>query len=119
MSNRKSVRAEPVEARFHRSPFDKLRANGILAAALFLAACAAAPQLPLAHGSGAVCKADGLTDLVGQPATADLGAEALKRSGARTLRWIQPGMAVTMDYRQDRLDIHLDARNVVTKLSCG
>ncbi|HEU4960054.1 MAG TPA: I78 family peptidase inhibitor [Sphingomonas sp.] len=117
-SNPAAVRAEPVEARFRRSPFDTLRANGALGLGLFLAACAAA-QPPLAHGSGAICKADGLSDLVGRPATADLGAAALKRSGARTLRWIQPGMAVTMDYRQDRLDVHLDARNVVTKLSCG
>lgn len=84
-----------------------------------LGACAAAPQPPLAHGGGAICKADGLADLVGQPATADLGAQALSRSGARTLRWIQPGMAVTMDYRQDRLDIHLDEHNVVKQLTCG
>lgn len=84
-----------------------------------LGACAAAPQPPLAHGGGAICKADGLTDLVGQSASADLGAQALERSGARTLRWIQPGTAVTMDYRQDRLDIHLDEHNAVTRLSCG
>lgn len=83
-----------------------------------LGACAAA-QPPLAHGGGAVCKADGLTDLVGQPASADLGAQALERSDARTLRWIQPGTAVTMDYRQDRLDIHLDEHNVVKQLTCG
>ena len=83
-----------------------------------LGACAAA-QPPLAHGRGAVCNADGLTDLIGQAASADLGAQALERSGARTLRWIQPGTAVTMDYRQDRLDIHIDEHNVVTRLSCG
>jgi hypothetical protein len=74
---------------------------------------------PLAHGGDAICKADGLADLVGKSATADLGAEALSRSGARTLRWIQPGTMVTMDYRQDRLDVHLDEHNVVTRLSCG
>ena len=117
ISNLKSVRAELVEARFHQSPF-KLRANGMLGLALLLAACAAAPP-PLAHGGDAICKADGLADLVGKPATADLGAEALSRSGARTLRWIQPGTMVTMDYRQDRLDVHLDEHNVVTRLSCG
>ena len=83
-----------------------------------LGACAA-QQPPLAHGSGAVCKADGLADLVGRPGTAELGAQALNRAGARTLRWIQPGTAVTMDYRQDRLDIHLDAHNVVTRVNCG
>jgi hypothetical protein len=83
-----------------------------------LGACAAA-QHPPALGGGAVCKADGLADLVGQPATAALGAEALERAGARTLRWIQPGSAVTMDYRQDRLDIYLDEHNSVSKTGCG
>jgi hypothetical protein len=28
-------------------------------------------------------------------------------------------MAVTMDYRRDRLDLHLDDHNVVTSVSCG
>ena len=63
--------------------------------------------------------ADGLGDLSGQPATAELGAQALERSGGRTVRWIQPNTAVTMDYRQDRLDIYLDENNAVSKISCG
>jgi len=83
-----------------------------------LGACAAAQQPPVV-GAGAVCKADGLADLVGRPATAELGAQALERAGARTLRWIQPGTAVTMDFRQDRLDIHLDDHNLVKQLTCG
>ncbi|MGN6269253.1 MAG: I78 family peptidase inhibitor [Sphingomonas sp.] len=83
-----------------------------------LGACATAQQPPVI-GSGAICKADGLADLVGQPATADLGAQALKRAGAKTLRWIQPGTAVTMDFRQDRLDIYLDEKNNISRVSCG
>ena len=83
-----------------------------------LGACAAAQQPPVV-GAGAVCKADGLADLVGRPATADLGAQALERASARTLRWIQPGTAVTMDFRQDRLDIYLDEHNDVSRASCG
>ena len=92
--------------------------NRLLPLALLLGACAATQQPP-ALGGGAICKADGFGDLVGQPATAELGAKALDRAGARTLRWIQPNTAVTMDYRQDRLDIYLDDHNVVSKLSCG
>lgn len=91
---------------------------------VLLAGCAQATpppagQTPVHGDTGYVCNADGLGDLVGRPATAELGMEAVKRSHSRTIRWIQPGMMVTMDYRQDRLDIHLDASNVVTKLSCG
>ena len=69
--------------------------------------------------SGRPCNADGLDDLVGRPATQELGAEALRRSHSRILRWIQPGDAVTMDYRQDRLNISLDAQNRVEGFQCG
>lgn len=86
--------------------------------ALLLGACAAQSP-PVVGDSNQVCKADGLDDLVGQPGTSALAADALKRSGAKTLRWIQPGMMVTMDFRRDRLDVHLDEHQVVTKLSCG
>jgi hypothetical protein len=93
----------------------------ILPLLTLIGACATTEQQhpPVLGDSGAVCNADGLADLVGKSATADLGADALKRAGARTLRWIQPGMAVTMDYRRDRLDLHLDDHNVVTRVSCG
>jgi hypothetical protein len=70
-------------------------------------------------GSGHRCDASTLGHLVGRDATQALGAEALRRSGARALRWIRPGDAVTMDYREDRLNIHLDGRNRVERFACG
>src|SRR3546814_840764 len=73
---------------------------------------------PPAMGVGE-CDADAAQGLVGQMATAELGAEALRLSGARALRWIQPGQAVTMDYRTDRLNIKLDAQNRVEAITCG
>ena len=84
-------------------------------------ACAAVPpdqEVP-DPGSGYSCSAAGLGDLVGRTASSELGAEALRRSGSRGLRWIRPGDAVTMDYRQDRLNIHLDERNRVQRFACG
>ncbi|WP_066479856.1 MULTISPECIES: I78 family peptidase inhibitor [unclassified Sphingomonas] len=89
--------------------------------ALMMAGCAApggtAPPPPVADAGE--CDAAPVQDLIGRPATAALGLDARDRSGARTLRWIQPGMAVTMDYRQDRLNIDVDEKNVVTRLACG
>jgi len=82
--------------------------------ALSAIACATAPET----GSNS-CSADGLGNLVGRERTSELGAEALRRSGARQLRWIRPGDAVTMDYRQDRLNIHLDAQGRVERFQCG
>jgi hypothetical protein len=95
----------------------------IILPALALAACAQTPppaeETPVRGDTGYTCNAESLAELVGQPATAELGTAALDRSGSRSLRWIQPGTAVTMDYRQDRLNIHLDERNAVTKFTCG
>ncbi len=95
----------------------------IILPALALAACAQTPppaeETPVRGDTGYTCNAEGLSDLVGRPATAELGATALDRSDSRTLRWIQPGTAVTMDYRQDRLNIYLDEKNVVEKFTCG
>jgi hypothetical protein len=70
-------------------------------------------------GDRFTCNAARVQGLVGQAATQALGAEAVRTSGARTMRWIQPGGAYTMDYRTDRLNIHLDARNQVTRIDCG
>ena len=77
-------------------------------------ACATAP----AEQRG-TCNAEGLGDLVGEPATTQLGSEALRRSGARRLRWIRPGDVVTMDYSEERLNVHLDAHNRVDRFACG
>lgn len=93
----------------------------MLAALLLTTACAAVPpdDGPEPGGSGLTCNAEGLGDLVGREATGALGTEAVRRSGSRTLRWIRPGDAVTMDYRPDRLNVHLDARNRVERFACG
>ena len=96
-------------------------------AMLMTMACTAVPsegepgaEAPREVGaSGYRCRAEPIRDLVGRPATQQLGADALRRSGARALRWIRPGDVVTMDYREDRLNVRLDARNYVATFTCG
>ncbi|MCJ8159327.1 I78 family peptidase inhibitor [Sphingomonas sp. LaA6.9] len=65
------------------------------------------------------CKGDALQQFVGQTVSAELGAAALKASGARTLRWGPPRSAMTMDFRNDRLTISYDDDMKVTRASCG
>jgi hypothetical protein len=65
------------------------------------------------------CDATRLGDLVGRPFSAGLRADALRRSGARTARVIRPGDVVTMDYRGDRLNIHLTADDRAERFTCG
>lgn len=68
---------------------------------------------------GGTCEAAAAQRLIGQTANAALGSDALRLTGASSLRWIPPGTAVTMDFRPDRLNIELDAQNRVTAIRCG
>jgi hypothetical protein len=98
--------------------------RAVAAALLVLSACTAAQAdeepVPV-HGStaGGTCDGAKAQGLVGAAAKAELGARALKMSGARTIRWVRPGDVVTMDFREDRLNIELDERGQVKALSCG
>lgn len=68
--------------------------------------------------SGKLCRDPG-GQFTGREATAELGAEMLRVTGAATIRWVRPGMAVTMDFREDRLTVRLDERNRVISATCG
>ena len=48
-----------------------------------------------------------------------LGEDVLKTTGAKTLRWIPPNSAVTMDYRTDRVSVSYDDAAIVTSVTCG
>jgi hypothetical protein len=48
-----------------------------------------------------------------------LRAEVLRSSGARTARVIRPGDMVTMDFRGDRLNVHLTGDGRVERFACG
>ena len=85
-----------------------------------LAACAQMPPVDETPVMGAgQCDASKLSDLIGKTATSAVVADAQQRSMSRTVRVIKPGMAVTMDYRTDRLNIDVTDRNVVTATRCG
>lgn len=86
-------------------------------AALLTAGCATAPAAE-AGGSGK-CDAAGAQKLIGRSKSAKVRAEALRLSGATALRWIAPGTMVTMDYREDRVNLRVDAAGKVVKVDCG
>ena len=65
------------------------------------------------------CDATRVQMFVGALGTGDVGGLATERSYAKSLRWLRPGMAVTMDYRADRLNIEVDDRNFIRSLRCG
>jgi hypothetical protein len=85
-----------------------------------LAACTVAQSDGTAPGPvPGTCNNEVLQQFVGQPASTELGAKMLKASGARVIRWVPKGGAVTMDYRHDRLTVALDEANRIERASCG
>lgn len=92
----------------------------LASAAAMTAACAPIEgEVPARDDVRYACDAARVQSLVGQVATQAVGAEAVRTAGARTMRWIAPGQAVTMDYRTDRLNLHLDAQNRIVRIACG
>lgn len=92
-----------------------------IALAMLLAGCAAddAPVERVRVGADGTCDAGAVQDVLGTVATQDAGAALLQRSGARTLRWVPPRSAVTMDFRPDRLTVSYDDDMKITRIGCG
>lgn len=91
---------------------------------LLLAACStmapAEPEIPVRGATpGYTCRSEGLERFAGQQATEEVGAEILRSSGARTLRWVPHGTIVTMEFREDRVTAWLDANNRIERVNCG
>ncbi len=88
---------------------------------LALGGCAhAKPVAPVRFANApGKCWVEGVQFLVGKQGNSVLASEALSYSGARTIRWIRPKQAVTLDFREDRLNIMVDKHERVTKLTCG
>ena len=98
----------------------RLTALALAGGCTLLAACTASTvaQEPATAEDGS-CRNEGLDRFVGRKADQALGAELLKASGAKTLRWGPPGSAMTMDFRPDRLTVSYDEALMVTRASCG
>lgn len=91
---------------------------------MLLAACSARGLEPVdgysgASPSGGTCRNVDFSRFVGKAGTTALAAEARAAAGAATVRWLRPGQVVTMEFRDDRLNIELDAANRVVRARCG
>ncbi|CAM4415833.1 MULTISPECIES: I78 family peptidase inhibitor [Stenotrophomonas] len=100
----------------------------LLAAILPLAACSHAGgnapaevgSLPAKVSDGPQeCRPDALEAFTGKTADEATIKKLVADSGARNARVVKPGMAVTMDFRQDRVTVQVDAQNRIERASCG
>ncbi|HEX7871646.1 MAG TPA: I78 family peptidase inhibitor [Sphingobium sp.] len=92
---------------------------GMIAGIALLAGCTTTAPPPATPGPSAACDAAPAQAQVGARASQELGAELLRLTGARTLRWLAPGMAATMDFRPDRLTVSYDGNLAVVRITCG
>lgn len=65
------------------------------------------------------CDATRAQSFVGQAATSELVERARASAGASTARTLKPDQVVTLEYLHDRLNLRVDAGNVVASIDCG
>ena len=65
------------------------------------------------------CGAEKVQHYVGKKRSTAISESVAALSGAKSIRWIEPGMAVTMDFREDRLNVKLDEKGVILSFTCG
>ncbi len=92
--------------------------------ALLVAAFALDPTAiaaPIIHGvtPGHKCNTAGTDQFVGRLGNKKTGLAIKHVTHAAVLRWAPPGVMLTMDYREDRVTVHLDQNRTVTMIRCG
>ena len=65
------------------------------------------------------CNAAAARGAIGKVATAAVVERARIDAGAQIARTLKPGQMVTMEYHHSRLNIDVDAGNVIINVRCG
>ncbi|WP_372423879.1 I78 family peptidase inhibitor [Salinarimonas chemoclinalis] len=76
------------------------------------------PRAERPRPSPAACDAQRARWLLGERASERRLEAALDASGARRLRVEEPGFAYTQEFREDRLTVRVDRRDVVVEVAC-
>ncbi|MCD9027777.1 hypothetical protein LDO26_06115 [Luteimonas sp. BDR2-5] len=79
------------------------------------------PALPAASSgdSATPCDTEAVQGLIGQTGSEEIYTRAMQDSGAKQFRALGPTDMATMDFREDRLNIDLDADGRITGFRCG
>ena len=78
-----------------------------------------APTPPPTEDETMKCVDTGTSWAIGQLADEAMVQRIRTETHSDRVRVIKPGMAVTMDYREDRVNIDVDADNRIVKVRCG
>jgi len=76
-------------------------------------------QTAAPSGAPAMCDAQPIQNMVGQPFSDSVSEAARQGSGSRSVRVLRAGEVMTMEYNASRLNIILDKSNAIEALRCG
>ena len=80
----------------------------------------AAMAMPVGTPEPTECNADRAAQFAGRTADAEVRAELVEAVAPVTaIRWVGPGDATTEDYSPERLNVMLDAGEVIVSAHCG
>ena len=82
-------------------------------------ASTAAPAAASTTNIAVSCNAEAARSLVGQVATYAAIEQARSAATAESVRTLKPGQAATMEFNGNRLNVDVDANNIVTNVRCG
>lgn len=95
----------------------------LMPALLALAACTTPVAAPVAsepvQDGKDPCNAAAVQSYVGRKADAATVESARKAANANMARVLVPGQMVTMEYREGRLNVHVDGANTIVRITCG
>jgi hypothetical protein len=86
---------------------------------LTVAGCTTMPPPGPAQQPVGVCDADPVAWAIGNAASPEVVERAQWESHSRDVRVIEPGQAVTMDFRAERLNLYVNERGAITRVACG
>lgn len=89
--------------------------------AVSLGACAAKPMRtggPLPPQLQ-TCRPDAAQSAIGAAATPERVEQIRQQTHSRVVRVLHPGQMVTMEFSGERVDVRVDAQNIVLSVGCG
>lgn len=96
---------------------------GACLCSVLIVACASTAADTTTAGSSATksgtCHADRVQWAVGQAATQEVTGRVWRESGSGLIRPIAPNQAVAANQRDDRINVYIDAGNIITRITCG
>jgi outer membrane PBP1 activator LpoA protein len=96
-----------------------LASLSLLVLLVLLAGCSSQPPAQSAAEITGDCSVEQVQVVLGQIASAEQIEQTQQQANAKFLRVLAPGDAATMDYNPQRLNIHIDESETITRLTCG